>query len=216
MAITFYYGSGSPYAWRVWLALEHKRLPYDFRLLSFSAGDLTKPEFVKLNPRHKVPVIEDDGFALYESVAILEYLEERYPKQGGALFPADLQRRAIARRLIQETDHYLAKAMDPLLREVLFKPEAEQDAKRITKGRKRVAEETARFEAEVRGDFLAGGEVSAADFVLYPMLALALRMDLKRPEVNVKGLIGPRLSQWMKRVEALPYFGKTIPPHWKQ
>lgn len=36
MSITFYYGSGSPYAWRVWLALEHKRLPYELTVLSFS------------------------------------------------------------------------------------------------------------------------------------------------------------------------------------
>ena len=39
--ITFYYGSGSPFAWRVWLALEHKKLAYDFKLMSFSDGDLS-------------------------------------------------------------------------------------------------------------------------------------------------------------------------------
>ena len=38
--ITFYYGSGSPYAWRVWLALEHKQLAYELKTISFSAGDL--------------------------------------------------------------------------------------------------------------------------------------------------------------------------------
>jgi len=48
MAITFYYGSGSPYAWRVHLALEHKALPYDRKILSFAAGDTRKPEFVAL------------------------------------------------------------------------------------------------------------------------------------------------------------------------
>lgn len=215
MAITFYYGSGSPYAWRVWLALEHKALPYEQKRLSFSDGDHLKPEFVALNPRHKVPVIEDDGFVLYESVAILEYLDERYSGKGGALYPGDARQRARIRRLVQETDQYLAKAMDPLLREVLFKPREEQNEERIAKGRAEVAEEANRFETEVHGDFLAGPG-SAADFALYPMLALALRVDLKRPEVNVTGLIGPRLSQWMKRVEALPYFEKTIPPHWKQ
>ena len=34
MALDFYYGSGSPYAWKVWLVLEHKGIPYNFRLLS--------------------------------------------------------------------------------------------------------------------------------------------------------------------------------------
>jgi glutathione S-transferase len=42
MSISFYCGSGSPYAWRVWLALEHKQLAYDLKMLSFSAGDLSK------------------------------------------------------------------------------------------------------------------------------------------------------------------------------
>src|SRR5262245_45691355 len=51
MALTFYYASGSPYAWRVWLALEHKRIGYELKTLSFSAGDLRKPEFSAINPR---------------------------------------------------------------------------------------------------------------------------------------------------------------------
>jgi glutathione S-transferase len=38
--LTFYYGSGSPFAWRVWLALEHKQIPYEMRILSFSSGEL--------------------------------------------------------------------------------------------------------------------------------------------------------------------------------
>ena len=57
MALTFYYGSGSPYAWKVWLALEHKGIPYEFKLLSFDAGDTKKPEFLQVNPRAQVPAI---------------------------------------------------------------------------------------------------------------------------------------------------------------
>src|SRR6185436_350541 len=66
MALTFYYGSGSPYAWRVWLALEHKGIAYELMTLSFSAGDLKKPEYLKVNPRHKVPAITDGELALYD------------------------------------------------------------------------------------------------------------------------------------------------------
>jgi len=65
MALTLYYLSGSPYAWRVWLALEHKRIPYELKAMSYDAGDFKRPDFLALNPRHRVPVIVDDGFALY-------------------------------------------------------------------------------------------------------------------------------------------------------
>ena len=49
MALTLYYGSGSPYAWRVQLALECKAIAYERKVLSFSAGDTRKPEFIALN-----------------------------------------------------------------------------------------------------------------------------------------------------------------------
>ena len=47
----FYTGHGSPYGWRVWLALELKKVPYNVKIMSFQAGDTRKPEFVALNPR---------------------------------------------------------------------------------------------------------------------------------------------------------------------
>jgi len=88
MALDFYHGHGSPYSWRVWLALELKAIPYELKVLSFQAGDTTKPEFVALNPRHQVPTIVDDGFALWESTVILEYLDERFTS-GAKLYPGD-------------------------------------------------------------------------------------------------------------------------------
>ena len=97
MPLMFYYGSGSPYAWRVWLALEHKGIAYEQRVMSFSVGDLRKPEFLAINRRGRVPAIDDDGFALFESVAIVEYLDEKYG--GPRLFPGDARSRALVRRL---------------------------------------------------------------------------------------------------------------------
>ena len=50
MSLTFYYESGSPYAWRVWLAWERKAVPYEFHLLFFDLGDTKAPEFLAVNP----------------------------------------------------------------------------------------------------------------------------------------------------------------------
>ena len=124
MALDFYYASGSPYAWRVWLALLHKHIPFDWKLLSFDAGDLQKPSFHAINPREKVPAIVDDGFALYESSAILEYLEDRKPEP--RLFSTDRRERAIQRRMIREADAYFAEAMEHLLEAVMEKSQPTQ------------------------------------------------------------------------------------------
>lgn len=212
MALVFYYGSGSPFAWRVWLGLEHKRIPYEHKTVSFSAGDLRKPEYTAINPRQKVPAIVDDGFALYESDAILEYIDEKYPAP--KLFPGDAQQRALARRMIREADLYFGGAMDAVIDEVLFKPQAEWDTDAIAKGRAAMAKELALWESLMRGDHLAG-ELSAADFTLYPLLALSLRCEKKKPDIDLRSIIGPKVAAWMKRIEALPYFQKTWPPHWK-
>jgi len=213
MAITFYYGSGSPYAWRVWLALEHKSLPYELKAISFSEGDHKKPEFLKLNPRHRVPVIVDGDFAIYESAAIVEYLDEQYAS-GRKLFPGNAKQRAVIRRLVREADSYFTEAMDPLLEMILFTKRENWNAEAIAKAHGKFGWELGKWESAFSGDYLAG-ELSAADFTLYPMLALCLRMDIRKPDLNIAGLVGPKVGAWMKRVEALPYFDKTIPPHWK-
>jgi glutathione S-transferase len=210
--LIFYYGAGSPYAWRVWLALEHKRAPYELKTMSFSAGDLRKPEYLAVNPRQKVPAIVDDGFALYESVAIVEYLDEKYP--GPKVFPGDVRQRALIRRMVQEADQYYALAMEKLVDQVLFTAPEKWDAVKISEGREGVTRELALWENLIRGDYLAG-ELSAADFTLYPLIALSLRMEKKKPDLNLPGSIGPKLAGWMKRIQALPYFQKTWPPHWK-
>jgi glutathione S-transferase len=121
MPLTFYYLSGSPYAWRVWLALEHKGISYQLRRMSYDAGDFQKPEFGPLNPRRRVPVIEDDGFALYESAAIVEYLEEKWQDRA-RLFSSDLHQRAIQRRMVREADQYFATSLEHLVEAVLFTP----------------------------------------------------------------------------------------------
>jgi len=212
--LTFYYGSGSPYAWRVWLALEHKQIPYEMKAMSFSAGDLKTPEFLAINPRHKVPAITDDGFALYESTAIVEYLDEAY-RSGPALFPGNTQHRATVRRLVQEADQYYAMAMEEIVDQVLFTAQDKWDLEEIAKARDSLAKELRRWERSVGGTFLAGDSVSAADFALYPLLALTKRMEKKKPDLDVAGMTGLNVAAWMQRVEALPYFKKTWPPHWK-
>jgi len=141
MSIILYYGSGSPYAWRAQLALEHKALPYERKVLSFSAGDTRKPEFIALNPRHEVPTLVDGDFVLYESTAIVGYLEEAYPGRGAPLFPGDVRTRATARRLMQEVDNHTMKAIDGVTDYAFWTKPEERDPQKLADGRKAVTEE---------------------------------------------------------------------------
>jgi len=213
MALTFYYGSGSPYAWRVWLALEHKAIAYTLKPISFSAGDLSKPEYLEVNPRRKVPAVVDGDFSLYESAAIVEYLEEQY-SAGKPLFPGGVRQRAIIRRLVREADEYLAHALERMVAQVLFTKQDKWDHKEISAGRDAFLQELRIFEGYLRKEWF-GGELSAADFTLYPLIALSLRMEKKKSDLNVKAGIGPNTAAWMKRVQALRYYEKTYPTHWK-
>jgi glutathione S-transferase len=215
MALDFYHGHGSPYSWRVWLALEHKAVPYNLKVLSFADNETQKPEFIAINPRHKVPTLVDDGFALWESGVILEYLDERFP--GGArLFPGDARSRAVVRRLAREAEEYLYReGIDPIVDEFFWKGDAPPDMEKVGKSRDRVREELEYFDRALAGEYLTGPALTAADLVLYPYAAYCKRITARKPEAQLAALIPERLARWAQRIETLPYFNKTYPPHWK-
>ncbi len=213
MTLTFYCGSGSPFAWKVWLTLEHKQIPYDFKLLSFDRGDLRTPEFRAINPRGQVPAIVDNGFALWESTAIVEYLEERYPQQ--PLLPRDAAGRATVRRLMFEADNHLYAAQSDLTNATLYRAaDAAEDSAVIAGGQEKLLEELRRWDALLTGEYLAG-PLSLADFTAYPYLRIVRRIDDRQPKNGLGNRMPARLQAWMQRIEALPCYAKTIPPHWK-
>jgi glutathione S-transferase len=216
MALDFYHGHGSPYSWRVWLALEQLRIPYELHVLSFSGGDTRKPGFVAINPRHTVPTIVDEGYALWESEAILEYLDERFAGRAPVLYPGDARSRARIRRLSREAQEYLnMQGVDRIVDEYFWKGDAPPDPAKLAEARARVAEDLAYFADELRGDWLAGGAPTAADLVLYPMLAYVKRITFRKPESKLTELIPAPLAAWASRIESMPYFEKTFPPHWR-
>ena len=213
--ITFYFGSGSPYAWKIWLALEHKKLFYEAKRMAFDNDELKTPEFTAVNPRQKVPALWDNGFAMYESSAILEYLEDRYRDSGEPLWPKDMHARAIARRRAAEVVSYIDPMNDKILSEIFGPADKVPDIEKIAEGKKALATELMFIEGWLDKEFIGGDKLSGADFTLYPYLAFLGRVDTRKPGYNLLALVPPKLAAWMKRIEALPYFEKTYPPHWK-
>ena len=211
---TFYYVSGSPFSWRVYLALEYKRAEFSPRLISFDKNEHKTREFLAISPRHQVPVITDDGFALYESSAIVEYIEERFP-DGPSLFPGGREGRALVRQWVSEISSYVAPEGEVFVRETFYKSEPEKrDRAAMAAARTALAVELERIEQRLTGDWLTGS-LSAADFTLYPFLAMFPRYERREPDLALSRLIGPKLSAFMSRIEALPYFDRTYPPHWR-
>ena len=213
MALTFYYGSGSPYAWKVWLALEHKGIAYDFKLLSFDKGDTKAPAFRAINPRGLVPTIVDGGYALWESGVILEYLEERFPQQ--PLLPSDTKARATVRRLATEIGEYVADAGNALTELTLYRdtpaPKEELEA-----AKQKMLDALYPFESAFVGPYIAG-PISIADFTMFPFVRMLKRIEERLPGAGIADdRLPAKLRAWKGAIEKLPYYEKTIPPHWKK
>ena len=62
------------------LALEHKRLPYVSHLLQFAKQEHKSPHMLRMNPRGRVPVLKDGDYVVFESLAVLYYLDRKYPE----------------------------------------------------------------------------------------------------------------------------------------
>lgn len=215
MPLEFYYLSGSPFAWKVWLALEHKQIPYTLRLMSVDAGDLKTPVYRAVNPHGKVPAIVHDGFVLYESSAIVEYLEEAFPDSGAPLWPADVRLRAIGRRLAAEAEGYLYPPIRKVFEQLVLRRDGEPDEVVLTKARQTATRKMALLTASLQGGFFLGDQPTLADYTIYPLTALLERLGTRRPDLDLAGAIPSQLAEWRKRIEALPYLEKTWPPHWR-
>ena len=93
MSITLY-TAPTPNGWKISIALEEMGLPYEVKVIDFASNEQKSDWYVNINPNGRIPALLDDGFALFESGAILIYLAEKT----GKFLPRDVQGRS---RVIQ-------------------------------------------------------------------------------------------------------------------
>jgi glutathione S-transferase len=93
--------------------------PVELVHVSLETGEQTKPEFLKLNPNHRVPVLEDGDFHLWESRAIMQYLADKTP--GQSIYPTDLRARADVNRWLFWAGQHFAPAIGIFFWENLVK-----------------------------------------------------------------------------------------------
>jgi len=217
--LELYWGSGSPFAWRVMLALEIKKIPYESHLLEFSKKQHKAPEFLALNPRGKVPLLKDGAFTLSESLAILAYLDRKTPEP--PLFGRTAAETGQVWRSISETISYLEPLAIRIVGPLFFNKAAEK-ADDINAALPALHDELRQMEEQLsRSRWLAGDAISAADLVAYPVIENLLRAADKEAAKDFDvGLLPlerhyPAIGDWRARIRALPGYERTYPPHWR-
>lgn len=219
MSIEVFWGSGSPYSWRVLLALEFKRLRYESHLLDLSKQEHKSAKLLKLNPRGRVPVLKDDDFVCYESLAILGYLDRKYPEY--PLFGNTPEEAGGILRRICEYQVYVEDHLNKIIAAIFFGA-LEERIEAVTKSLEIVVTEAQAIELRLtQGQWLVGDACSAADLMIFPSIktlqrALARREadELQTPFEPLEPNF-PAIAAWLRRIEALPGYERTYPPHWR-
>jgi len=107
--IKVYYAPPSIFGRKVLAVLEEKELDYTIEKMSFKEADHKKDEYLNLNPNGEIPTLADEEFVVYESTAIIEYLEDEYPEP--PLMPQDSEGRAKVRMVEDFCDLHLFPAI---------------------------------------------------------------------------------------------------------
>jgi glutathione S-transferase len=182
----------SPNCQRVKVVLAEKNLPYETVPVDLRRQEQKTPDFLKMNPYGKVPVLVDDSTVLYESCIINEYLNEKYPTP--PLMPADVGKRAKARILV---DFGLAHTEGPYqkLRMESMKDPKEQNKEVIDAAKADLKRLLERFETELDNQPYLVGDFSLADAALIPRF-LRLEGFGVLPDPSL-----PRVNQYLQRIK---------------
>ncbi len=185
----------SPNCQRVKVVLAEKNLPYEIVPIDLRKQEQKTPEYLKLNPYGKVPVLTDDTTVLYESLIINEYLEEKYPNP--PLMPKDLGKKAKARILV---DYGMTHFDNPYqkLRMELTKDPKEQNQQVIDSAKSDLKKLLQRFENEIGDQQYLMGDFSLVDADLIPRFTRLEGFGIL-PDPSL-----PRLGKYMERMKARP------------
>ena len=199
MSLTFYYAPHSS-ATRVHWALEELGIPYDKVKIDLQAGEQRRPEFIAINPNGKVPALVVDGTPMFESLAILLYLGERYGVDKGLWPRSGTPEHAEA---LTWTVWGTVTAAGTLWR-IFYNtsewcPAESHNAVQAELARKEFAEELTILNARLEGsDYLLGDHFSLVDLSNASMLgwaAVMLQLDFS---------VYPNVAAWLGRCTARP------------
>jgi RNA polymerase-associated protein len=184
-----------PFCQKVRVVLAEKDLEYEKIFVDLRKQEQKSPDFLRLNPYGKVPVLVDEDEVIYDSTVINEYLEEEYPLP--RLMPEDSQGRARVRLLEDYCDNSFIPPTTMLLTQ-LRKSDAERDAQRVEQAREELRRGLYFLRDRLASEFLVGKEFTLADAAFAPRIMVLGRLGVE---------LEPALSSvqaWIDRIRARP------------
>jgi glutathione S-transferase len=185
---------------RVWITLLEKEIPFEQIVLKLD-GDQLQPEFLEINPFHHIPVLVDDDFRIVESLAILDYLEAKYPTP--RLMPSDAKAIAIVRMVQTVTITELWSPMIVLTSEAMGF--VEHQPEKLEKARQQVLTVLKFFENSLSDSpYFGSDRLTLADITAGTMVP-------QLPSIGMPLNDYPKLSVWIERIMARDSWQKTQP-----
>jgi glutathione S-transferase len=178
---------------RVRWMLQELGVYFEAVTVNLRAGEHRHPDFLKINPAGKLPVLVDDDLVLTESVAIAIYLAEKYPHKG--FLPVDIQQRSQVYRWLLFTATELEQPLWRIARHTSLYPEHLRIPAEVSLARQDFTNMVVVMEEHMQGrEFIVGNTATIADFVCAYTLDWA----------NEVGLLDgcPQLLQYMERMYA--------------
>jgi glutathione S-transferase len=186
---------------KVRIALIEKGLEFERINIDLTKREQKNPEYLKVHPFGQIPALDDEGFVVYDSTIINEYLEDEYPYP--PLMPSDSEGRARARMMEDFRDAQFNPYFVHIIQESR-KPEDERDTQKIDNAKLEITKAFDRIETELQDhDFLAG-PFSLADVAFMSNIELLDRFAIPVDPVKYK-----RSVAWIARLKARPSFAAS-------
>ena len=186
---------------KVRIALLEKGLEFERINVDLTKREQKNPEYLRIHPFGQVPALDDEGFVIYDSTIINEYLEDEYPYP--ALMPSDSEGRARTRLLEDLRDTHFNPYFVHIMLE-MRKPEGERDAQRIDNARGEITRCFELIEKELHGKEYLAGTFSLADVAFMSNIEL-----LDRFNIPVDAARFPNTVAWIARLKARPSFAAS-------
>jgi glutathione S-transferase len=186
----------------------HLDVPVEFVLVDLRKGEQNQPSFLDLNPNHRVPVLEDDGFILWESHAIMQYLADKTP--GQTLYPTETHARADVNRWLFWCGGHLTPAVGILNREHFIKGMiglGGPDPAEVKRGEELVCEFSGILDKHLAcREWICGSAPTLADLsIVTPFTGL---LATRAPEKLPIGMFA-NVQRWLARIQTLDTWQKT-------